>query len=106
MAKLTPKPATPSTPSPSFRITSAAGRLTRAIRFSMHQASRHSGSSSQWDVELKTRRLAVEILPLGHGGLDDFSKQHFRIILQSGGTFPGGGSGLNATCLLEEGVLF
>ncbi|GBO11824.1 hypothetical protein AVEN_160949-1 [Araneus ventricosus] len=53
----------------------------------MHQASRHSGSSSKSDLELETRRLAVEILPLGHGGLDDFSKQHFRIILQSGGTF-------------------
>ncbi|GBN21641.1 hypothetical protein AVEN_130678-1 [Araneus ventricosus] len=63
MTRTTPEQVSPS---PNIRTTPAGGRLTHDIRFNVHHAHIHGGSSMESVSNLKRPGSKAEILPLSH----------------------------------------
>ncbi|GBO08830.1 hypothetical protein AVEN_169269-1 [Araneus ventricosus] len=66
MTRTTPEQVSPS---PNIRTTPAGGRLTHDVRFNMHQAHIHGGSSMESVSNVKRPGPKAETLSLSHRGL-------------------------------------
>ncbi|GBO32705.1 hypothetical protein AVEN_28843-1 [Araneus ventricosus] len=72
MAKSTPELAPPT---PNFHATPEGGRLTH-VRFNVHQAHKHDGSSVESSLEPRPSGSKVKVFPQGHRGTSYFRERY------------------------------